>query len=54
MDVFDFIFEHIDAIEVTNASCGGGPLIYSVDDVRELLKNLRKRWEEYDQNHQSN
>ncbi len=45
-DAFDFILEYIDTIEITNVSLCGNKPTYSTDDLRELIVNLKNRWEE--------
>ena len=43
MDVFDYIEKELDRIEVGYTSYDGTRLTMSIDDVRELIENLRKK-----------
>lgn len=44
MNVFDYIEKELDRIEVGYTSYDGTKITMSMDDVRELIRNLKKKY----------
>lgn len=44
MDVFDYIEKELDRIEVGYTSYDGTNITLSMDEVRELIKNIKKKY----------